>query len=74
VDLQSFLTQLRFWSIHCSLTAAPSFILAAYLFEGPGVIPTMLLGVLTFIIAYITLLILNARARKIPPPPSIPSH
>jgi len=44
--------QLRFWAIHCSLTALPSFLIAIQYFKGWPAIIAMIIGVLTFILGY----------------------
>ncbi|MFK7910160.1 MAG: hypothetical protein AB8F34_06105 [Akkermansiaceae bacterium] len=44
--------QLRYWSIHCGLTALPSFCIALTFFNSPLNIAAMLCGIATFIIGY----------------------
>jgi hypothetical protein len=44
--------QLRFWGIHCGLTALPSFCIAVTTFNGPLAILAMLCGIATFVFAY----------------------
>ncbi|MCP5537469.1 MAG: hypothetical protein H7A51_14700 [Akkermansiaceae bacterium] len=44
--------QLRYWSIHCGLTALPSFCIALTYFNTLASIAAMLAGVATFVMAY----------------------
>jgi len=48
----TFSQQLRFWSIHCGLTALPSFCIALTQFNRPSTILAMLCGIATFIMGY----------------------
>ncbi|MBK1855262.1 hypothetical protein JO972_09860 [Verrucomicrobiaceae bacterium 5K15] len=48
----SFARQLGFWSLHCGVTAIPSFCIALTRFNSPSAIAGMLGGILTFIIGY----------------------
>ena len=50
-----FLSELKFWSFHCSLTALPSFLMAGVsleYFKSPSSVAAMLLAVLVFIFGY----------------------
>lgn len=56
--LSRFLNQLRFWSFHCAVCAAPSFLMAGILleyFKSAHNTAAMLLGISFFIIAYAAL-------------------
>ncbi len=44
--------QLRYWTLHCSLTALPSFCLALIYFNSPLNILAMLAGIATFIMGF----------------------
>ncbi|BDS07286.1 hypothetical protein NT6N_23260 [Oceaniferula spumae] len=48
----SFARQLRYWAIHCGLTAIPSFCIALTRFNSPGEIAAMICGILTFVFGY----------------------
>lgn len=48
----SFKGQLRYWSIHCGLTALPSFCIALTYFNTVPNIIAMLAGIATFVIGY----------------------
>ncbi len=53
--LAVFPRQLRFWTLHCTLNALPSFVIAIYvlkLFKNPHGIAAMLLGIVSFIFIY----------------------
>lgn len=52
VKPNTFRRQLGFWSIHCTLTALPSFLIAIQYFKGAAAILAMLAGVLTFVFGY----------------------
>ena len=55
LDRDIFLRQFRHWSLHCSLNALPSFIIATFwlnLRKEPQAIMAMILAILTFIILY----------------------
>ncbi|MBT8045157.1 MAG: hypothetical protein KJO79_09425, partial [Verrucomicrobiae bacterium] len=48
----TFPRQLGFWSLHCGLTALPSFIIAISAFKGLPAIIAMICGIATFVFAY----------------------
>jgi hypothetical protein len=50
--MQEFPRQLGIWTIICSISAAPSFFLAATDFDQPAQVMAMFLGVACFILAY----------------------
>jgi len=52
VRTNTFPKQLRFWGIHCGLTALPSFCIAITTFNGPSAILAMLCGIATFVFSY----------------------
>lgn len=60
--LTAFPRQLRYWSIHCSLNALPSFciaLIALKLWKSPPAITAMLFAIATFILLYATLISLS---------------
>ncbi len=52
VRTNTFPTQLRFWALHCGLTALPSFCIALTQFNSPQAILAMLCGIATFVFGY----------------------
>ena len=48
----TFPAQLRFWGIHCSLTALPSFIIAFTQFNSGRAVLAMVCGIATFVFGY----------------------
>jgi len=52
VQTNSLLHQLRYWSIHCGVTALPSFCLALMRFDNVTAIIAMLCGITTFILTF----------------------
>ncbi|MBT8037158.1 MAG: hypothetical protein KJO21_06400 [Verrucomicrobiae bacterium] len=48
----TFVSQLRFWSLHCGLTALPSFCIALIQFNSPQAVLAMLCGIATFVFGY----------------------
>lgn len=55
IDLEALPRQLRYWTIHCSLNALPSFVIACKVLEmwrQPIAIAAMLSAVATFIVGY----------------------
>lgn len=48
----TFARQLRFWSLHCGLTALPSFCIALTVFNGLPALLAMFCGVATFVLFY----------------------
>lgn len=55
MNLKVFLRQLRFWTLHCTINALPSFAIAAFLLEmrkSPSALLAMLAAVVTFILLY----------------------
>jgi hypothetical protein len=60
IDREQFGPQLKFWSVHVMLTAAPSFGLALMSFNSITAITAMLAGITTFVIGYTLLCSLTA--------------
>ncbi|MGB0991272.1 MAG: hypothetical protein ACPG32_02270 [Akkermansiaceae bacterium] len=52
VKENTFLNQIKFWGLHCSLTAMPSFCIAMLQYNDITSILAMICGVLTFIFGY----------------------
>ncbi len=53
-----FLKQLKYWSLHCSINALPSFIMAGLylnLWQRPGSVAAMLAAIGTFVLLYATI-------------------